>query len=220
MSIQFFLRFGQLEHLQQLLSSGHVYINRAKFFKKDLPHPRFDKNEGKLSISHLADAYIDIRPKGEVEWKKLNVQKGVFENSLNLEYTYIYSLFSILETETRESEFFEFSDDIKKMGKHFIIIRNPKEFMTRMLTALEKNSYCYEHGVVNYYDPQLDHKNLGLFHKGNQFQAQKEYRIAIGLESEGQEPQQEHIQFNIGSLEDIAEICETNQYRGLQFKWE
>lgn len=219
MSIQFLLKFGKFQHLKQLLSFGQIYIKQAEFFKQDIPHDRFDRTEGKLSIEHVADTFIEVRPSGTTDWKKLNVKTGVFEQSLKLDHRYIYSLFSILEIETRQNEFFEFSDDIKKMGDSYLLINNPREFMNRLLTTLDQGGYCYSHGIIEYYVPSGNHKKLGLFHKQSNYQYQKEYRIVIELNPDNNIQPPEHIKFEIGNLEDIAEICSIDQHKGLQFRW-
>ena len=43
MNIQFLLKFGEIEHLTELLNFGHVYIKPGDFFKKNIDHGRFDK---------------------------------------------------------------------------------------------------------------------------------------------------------------------------------
>lgn len=220
MTIQFLLKFGKFEHLNQLLSFGRIYVKHAEFFRQDIPHDRFDKTEGKLSIEHIANTFIEMRPSGTTEWKKLKVKTGVFEQSLKLDNCYIYSLFSILELETRQNEFFEFSDEIKKMGDSYLIINNPREFMNRFLTTLDQSGYCYRHGIIEYYDPSENHKKLGLFRKQNNYKYQKEYRIVIELNPENNTQLPDHIKVDIGNLEDIAEICSIDQYKGLQFRWE
>lgn len=212
-TIQFFLKFGQTEHLEQLLTKGRIYINNAHFFKKESSHGRFDIAKGRQTIIHVKDTILEVKASEEKEWKKLKVKTGLFENYVNIDRVFIYCLFCILSTETKEMPRFELTNDIKEMGESYLLIKNAKEFMHRVVVGLKQNNYQYQYDVVNYYDPKLDYQKLGLFHKQEKFKYQKEFRILIESEPT------EHIQFDIGNLEDISEICPVNKFKGFDFVW-
>ncbi len=214
MNIQFLLKFGKIEHLRQLLNSGRVYINCGSFFKQNIDHGRFDKAEGRISLQHLKDSFLDVRPKGESQWKRLSFQTGKFEYSFKISEYFIYSLYHFSDDETRSNSYFQFPESIKQMGDSYLLIKNPKQFMDRLIKGLEKNKFEYNYGVVTYYDETKNQDNLTLFHKPVSYAYQKEFRILV------KSHQKDPIEFNIGSLEDIAEILGINDYKGLHFKWE
>jgi hypothetical protein len=213
-TIQFFIKFGQTEHLELLLKKGRIYINYANYFKRESSHGRFDITEGRQTIIHSKDAVLEVKVPEEKEWKKLKVKTGIFENYINIDRVFIYCLFCILASETKEMPRFELTNEIKEMGESYLLIKNSREFMRRVVLGLNQNNYNHEYSIINYYNPESDHKKLGLFYKQEKYNYQKEFRILVESEPA------EHIQFDIGSLEDIAEICPTNKFKGFDFVWE
>ena len=213
MNIQFLLKFGKIEHLTELLNVGHVYIKPGDFFKQNIDHGRFDKTEGRQRLQNLKDSYFELRPKGESQWRRLNFQKGKFENWFKISEYFIYSLYYISEDETKENPYFQIPETMKQMGDSYLVINNPKQFMDRIEKRLEKTGFEFNYGIVNYYDETQDQKNLTLFHKPKSFEYQNEFRIL--LKSNLTVP----IEFDIGNLTDIAEIIGINDYTGFHFEW-
>ena len=85
--------------------------------------------------------------------------------------------------------------------------------MNRMVKTLDRINLECAHGLIEYYDENKNYDRLTLFHKPEAYKYQKEFRIVVNSKS------QDPLEFDIGSLRDIAEICHIDQYAGFQFKW-
>lgn len=213
MDIQFLIKFGKKEHLDQLLNLGHIYIKPTSYFKQNINHGRFDKTEGRLKLLNVKNSYLEVRPKGESEWKKLDMKSGKIEYWHNVSEFFIYSLFHISEQETREIEYYKLPAEIRELGEFYLFIKDPKAFMNRMVKTLDRINLECAHGLIEYYDENKNYDRLTLFHKPEAYKYQKEFRIVVNSKS------QDPLEFDIGSLRDIAEICHIDQYAGFQFKW-
>jgi hypothetical protein len=212
MKIQKFLKFGKEAHLKELLQ-GNIYINHSSFFKKDIQHGIYDKNEGRKSLVNLKESVIQIKEMTSTEWKSINITKGKIQSWNDMTDFHIFSLFQITENETRSMEYFSFSDEIRKMGDHFLIINNPKVFVDKMDSELNNCKYYFERATISYYDQTENQENVSAFHKTSEYEYQKEFRYLI--KGNTKQP----LRLKIGSLTDIAEIGETNKFKGLRFIW-
>lgn len=212
MEIQKFLKFGQETHLQEL-SRGNLYINHFNYFKKDLLHGIYDKNEGRRNLFHLKNSIIQIKPVTANEWKSLKVKTGKIEGWHDLSNLHIFCLFQLTSEECRMPGNFPFSEKIKAMGDHFMVIANPKAFIERVDKALYGLGYEFKRGLVNYYDESKDQMHLSPFDKTMDYIYQKEFRYLI--RGNITEP----MRIDVGNLSDISEICKTSDFKGLNFMW-
>lgn len=105
--------------------------------------------------------------------------------------------------------------EIKSYGPTYLLIKDPEEFLRRLKKYFKKNKIGSQCGKVQYYDDGIDQQALTLFHKRMKHKSENEYRIIAYKETTDKA-----LKFRIGSLEDISEICFTNQYTGFQFVWE
>lgn len=214
MSTQFFLKFGQREHIRDLLENGHLFINHSTFFKKkDSEFRRFDINEGRQSIKHYKDMTFEFRAEGESTWKKLFSPTGKFETWTDLESYHLYCLYNISIEDAKAKEYYPLDPEIKKMGDAYLLIQKPRIFVERLLNALQSEGFKVFYGQVNYYDESIDQTDLGFFAKTKEYGYQQEYRFII--KSSSNEP----LNIYLGSLEDIAELIETSKHVGFRFIW-
>ena len=214
MTTQFFLKFGQPSHIKNLLDNGHVYINHANIFKKpDFDFGRFDLNEGRNSIEHYTNMTFEFQPEGESKWKKLFSPHGKFEKWYDISKLHFYCLYNISIETTKQHEYYELGDDIKKMGESYLLVHKPQLFIDRLKTELKKLDYEFASGYVSYYNPDIDNTQLGLFSKTNEYTYQNEYRFVI--KNNDVQP----INIYLGNLSDIAEMVETSKHKGFRFIW-
>jgi len=214
MEIQFLLKFGQKEHIQTLLEDGLVYANSASYFKKNGDGGnRFDDAEGRLALKHLTNEILEIKALNDTEWKQLLVESGKFETYADLSLFHYYCLYLISAELTKTEGKLELDPSMKGLGNSFLLIHKPRLFVERLDTELEKSGYDFTKDQVNYYDESTDNFKLSLFHKKNAYQHQREFRYIIKADTESP------IQLRLGSLKDIAEMCDSNKYQGLKFIW-
>ena len=105
-------------------------------------------------------------------------------------------------------------DKDMQFGDTFLVIFNPKEFLSRIDKAMKRNNLYYKWGLVNYYDDQNQEGELGIFYKSNKFKHQNEFRIFV--ENELKSP----LILNIGNIEDICEIFKIEEFKRCRFKFE
>ncbi|ULQ53345.1 hypothetical protein [Flavihumibacter fluvii] len=211
--VQVLLKFGELPHISELLQFGNVFINPLSYFKKSINHGRFDKTEGRFSLTHLDSPKLELRLNENSEWRPINVLTAQLNEFGNDERIKSYSLFYITEEETKNNIPFELSLEMKKMGDYFLLITNPNEFMKRIEAHLNALGLNFNYSTVNYYDPTVNHQNLGFFDKPQQFDYQKEFRIIVESKVPGP------LEFSIGSLRDIAELMNSQNCQGFNFSW-
>ena len=82
-----------------------------------------------------------------------------------------------------------------------IVLIHAKEFLNRIQVQLSKHGYSFESRFVQYYDPKEIDGKIDAFQKRDIFSHQSEYRIFVENDKD------ESIKITIGSIEDIAQIC-------------
>lgn len=212
MQIQFFLKFGDKIYMERL-RDGELYVKTLADFKKDVNHMRYDKTEGLASIEHIKERYLQLKPKEATEWKNLKVNKGELKYWHDASKVHSYSLFYISEEQTRKEKYFIIPENMKEYGDYYLLITNPKEFITRIQNVLDYKKYKYDYSTISYYDPKENQNKLGFFHKDISHLGEQEFRILI--ETETLNP----LILDMGTLNDISEVIHVNQYSGLQFQW-
>ena len=122
--------------------------------------------------------------------------------------------------------------DMKDFGEYAIIIKNPKEFIRRIDTAVSNQNYQYICGDVKYHSMTLNNKTVKIKHsmpleleeplkikdflqrgkridydafdKCDSYRNQNEWRIAINNNVADEKP----LRINVGDLSDIVETAD------------
>ncbi len=86
-----------------------------------------------------------------------------------------------------------------------MIIKNPREFLERVRVAVSKLRFNTWSGLVSYFDPEVGIERLEreidvVFNKRDEFDYQREYRIAFDTGTKDCNP----VTLNIGKIDDIA----------------
>lgn len=95
-----------------------------------------------------------------------------------------------------------------------MVIFNPKEFLSRIDRAMKHINLKYSWNLVQYYDEKTHNGDLGVYHKPLKFKHQNEFRIFVEYNHESP------LVLNIGSIEDISEILEIEEFERVRFKFE
>lgn len=193
------LKFGKLQHLEDLLSRGRIRFAGAKSYGETTLTVAQQDNE--LEVRILADSKevqvckVDQRtlePTGQI----MPIGQVIFLLESPSDY-YISCM-----TSTYDRRFF---DDFN--ADAFLLINDPHRFVTTIFSAFEAISQGWtgKATFVNYYDPlKSDVPKNVYFEKGREYEYQKEYRIAL------LPPKTvltlEPLFLDIGSLSDYCEI--------------
>ena len=95
-------------------------------------------------------------------------------------------------------------DECRPLGEHAVVVNNVPEFIKRMETAAQFNSFRMARGSVRYYDPELFHGSFrdveSIFRKQDRHSYQREFRFVIdnGLVSDAP------MILEIGDIRDIT----------------
>ncbi|MCX2492990.1 hypothetical protein OQX63_05870 [Pedobacter sp. PF22-3] len=199
------LKFGKLEHLEALRHRGHLHCKPLNYFAdlKDECH-RGDPLE-KVNYMHNIDG-AEIRIKDvdapDSEYKRLGTaDTGVFQKSYEISPGNLFCTYSFrLDKEELQREF-TIPEDCRKLGNHYLVIKDFEEFIQRAGKRLSELNLTARHGFVGYKDFSKFTGTKTVFEKDITFEFQKEFRIFIT------NPTDLPLDIEIGSLEDISEIC-------------
>ena len=199
------LKFNDEKYIRTLRKKGEIFMNSPSSFKKnDANKERFDRFEGAKTNEFIKKGIIELRDKDINEWKKLSI----FNSNLNYfgDYTdyYLYSLYYITLEDLKSTDIFQIDTRMREFGSHFLMIRTPGEFLSKIKTYLDDNKYEYSFNSITYYDTKQGQKNLTLFHKPDNLKHQKEYRIIVKARMKTKP-----LLFRIGGIENCSEIFQT-----------
>lgn len=203
------IKFGQLEHLQQLRDEGLLYLNNLSYFwnieDEELRGDPFDcavqvirgpkvtmvmpdGNEATICTDYTAR----IRPS---EPEKINI-------------FCMYALRPLIEGA------FPVDEKNKRFGDHALILMDRDEFINRLESSLKSQMIVGDADIVEYVNDQHAGK-LGPFRKFNRFSYQYEWRLVC---YDG--PGEPRI-IRIGSIRDISAILPTDEVnRQIQIHFE
>lgn len=201
------LKYGQLEHLQDLLYNGNIYVNSIEEIRKHETEKegdfRNDPLEGirnfhsfrpvkvtMIPVSNKEKEPIVIHPENIKYWEK---PEKILGN--------ICSFYGITTKDFINNELIPIDEKMKEFGTHFILIKNFDEFINRINKAIENSTRTtWYYGFVKYFNEGNHVGEVNLFKKRSRFKYQKEFRLY--LESKSDKP----LFIKIGNIEDIASI--------------
>jgi len=199
-SLYLLFRRGKSEHIKALYEEGEVYLNTIDFIRKcDINAERSDPYDGIAQRLFL----------GNVEVKMCNVGKDIDKDGISLNAVNC----TLIEDSVQKGNIFcmsgifshhlsgdrkDINFDTKSFGESMILIYNPKEFISRIVSALHKEGYkdtIFQR--VSYYPNEFSGP-VGLFRKHERFSGQSEARLFVPNSEDAP------IKIKIGSLSDIA----------------
>jgi hypothetical protein len=188
------IKFGKLEHLQQLRDEGLLFLNNLPYFwnieDEELRGDPFDcavqiirgpkvtmvMPDGN-EVTVCRDYNLKIRPS---EPEKINI-------------FCMYALRPLIEGT------FPVDKRNKRFGDHALILMNRDEFIKRLESSLKSQRIAGDGDLVEYVNEDYNEK-LGPFRKFNRFSYQYEWRL-VCYDGPGKERE-----IRIGSIRDISVI--------------
>ncbi|TWX65940.1 hypothetical protein ESZ36_16690 [Colwellia demingiae] len=204
MKVALFAKYGQKEHLFNLLNKGELYLQPFSNYRKiEDDGVRGDPNEGVAEHRTIPNgSKLSIKIDGEYQ-EVAEITSGAMRTfGSNFEKFSIYCLYAVTENWSLES----LPDEIKKFGDHVAVIHNPKIFVERIKKVIsELNGDCFRQ-LVEYKSGDEFEGFIGPFVKHNDFQWQSEFRICINTDLLTDN------KINIGDLSDIISIYEAKDF--------
>jgi len=192
-----FLKFGEREHMEDLLQNGTIYMNSLYYFRKHSKHTaRHDKYEGISSLYNYPTGIIEDKARTiRVECQSVQISES-YEKTLGN----IYSLYCVSSYHIKDPFGFQIDKKNLAFGSFCIFVKDSLEFISRIKIALNKLGLPFNRGFVDYYNCKEMNGKVTLFDKPNSFEYQNEYRFYVYREST------EPLVLKIGNLKDIASL--------------
>ncbi|WP_026709450.1 hypothetical protein [Flavobacterium frigidarium] len=200
-TIRYLIKFGEEQNIKKLFYQGEVFMNTIKSFKKSTRIAIGDKYEGTISLKNFNKGQLTLEKFGEPLNLKIN-KLQLLENSDD-HLGNIFCSYALTDKLLVNKDKHTIDSRVNNFGSHCIIIKDVDKFLKAIFCQLDKNNIAYSHNLVKYHDYKKNDHILSLFDKSHHFSYQKEHRIIATTDSE------KPIVLHIGSLEDYAEIHET-----------
>jgi hypothetical protein len=208
------MKFGSQAYMERLLKLGEIYTRPLREFKKEDAHKRFDCMEGLKQLHYLNEkCKIFIKKHGDdtAKWLQVPITSGKSTVWFDVSQ-HNYSLFTVTGEQIQKEPYFVVPEGMRQFGDYIVVIRYPGEFLNRLMKICDETRVTgWTAGEVTYYDPNVDQNDLTLWHKPSDHAFAQEFRIIF--ENRSPEP----TSLFLGSLEDIADICHFDQYKGFKF---
>lgn len=214
-----FLKFGEREHLLDLMNKGMLHMGTLKQYstiEDPVSSLRCDQYEG-------AD-FLYQPDKVSLMINNVEIKKIVAPFTLTFDNSRLANCFCLFSMKAEKNKHYTEEDWISHLrvdkrnflfGDSCLIIREPPTFLKRFKTACQQANFAYKYGFVEYVDLQQHHGQYGPFRKPLNFSYQSEYRLLIENVVDGPRD------FIIGDLSDISEIVPSNEVNDLiSFRFE
>lgn len=196
------IKIGQKEHMEQLFTQGHFYMNTLDYFRKCEGMSQ-DPNEGARDVISGKRAKFSIIPQ--------NGEPAPIKGVISMQATSmedlkknVYSMHAVLENEP----FLDLGNF--KRGQFALVIENFSKFIQTLEEIKSKQNLNLSYQLVEYVDRNSYHGELGMFRKYKkyrEYEYEKEKEFRILLKPGAGKP----FSLYLGSLEDIAFIVEANE---------
>ena len=168
-------KLGRPEHIDELLSTGHVYMNTAAYYVGlEASDARHDSHEG-ASYAHAATG---ARLSKEVHGQFVPIATltgPVVHRSDELQAANLYCLHARRRSDC--CDVFTLND--LRFGEAGLLFLDYTKFLERLTAAAGASGHRVSYELVDYVDPETHRGPLGLFRKFVKHSAQREHRVAI-----------------------------------------
>ena len=212
-----FIKFGEKEHIEDLVHNGSLFLNTVYAFRDIDNDYRGDKNEGVSNVIQSENAIVEFSfPQefgGELGGKTIRIDKRnglegqILISNKSYRNTNIYSLYMV-----EASEQWKLDPRIDQFGDYGAFIYKPQVFLERVVNALDREGKQYSYGSVDYKDRASFEGELSLFNKFDSYRYQNEFRIIV--ENNADSP----MKLSIGSIDDIAYALPTECFHNVIIK--
>ncbi|WP_017734018.1 hypothetical protein [Nafulsella turpanensis] len=213
--IFFFLKFGSYEHMLDLYENGTIFFNSIDYFQKlEEQGLRGDNYEGTTRLSNYHEYQdlkvtltvpetgktIDLKP------SRLHLREFLSDLEGN-----VFCLYCLKTPDILDFDNFKIDSRVKEFGSHFVMITDLQRFLGEIKKQLDEQGIDFQNKVVQYYDRNKQNGELSLFHKPEEFEYQKEYRII--LFRRGNKP----FKIKVGSLKEYAHLLKVDAIDTIKF---
>lgn len=212
-----FLKFGDKKDIYDLYENGTIYFNTINFFQNlEEQGLRGDNYEGTTKITnyheydnfsvqiklHDSDKTFDMKP------SKLHLREYLKDIKGN-----IFSLYALKTPDILDINNFSIDKRVVNFGSHFVIIRDLRRFIAKITSELKRKKISHKFGLVHYYDRNKINQAIGLFDKPDEFEYQREFRIALYRK------EQNPFIIKIGSIKDYSMMFESVAINDIKFEF-
>ena len=213
--IFFFLKFGSYENMLDLYENGTIFFNSIDYFQKlEEQGLRGDNYEGTTRLSNYHE-YEDLKVTLTVpETGKtidLNPSRLHLREFLSDLEGNVFCLYCLKTPDILDFDNFKIDSRVKEFGSHFVMITDLQRFLGEIKKQLDEQGIDFQNKVVQYYDRNKQNGELSLFHKPEEFEYQKEYRIV--LFRRGNKP----FKIKVGSLKEYAHLLKVDAIDTIKF---
>lgn len=203
--IEFFLKFGKLEHIERLYLHGEIYMKPMEYYRVCDNKEIQDPLEGISEVENYNHVQVfELNETGDGPGRKIAELSGVFIGYPTEKIEgYLYCLYAL-----RKEDF----QMVEKLGLDSITI-DPQfddydyvafikadEFVRRFERAFQGSGVDVQHDLVKYIDFYSHTGPVNQFNKHIIHKQQREYRFFFPHGG------RDDICFSIGALEDICKI--------------
>lgn len=192
------IKFGKLEHLDQLRNEGLLYLNNLSYFWKiEDDELRGDPFDCAIQVIRGPKVTMVMPDGNEVTVCRDYTMKI---QPIEPEKINIYCMYAL---RPHIEGAFPVNERNLRFGDHALILINPNEFMRRLESTFKGQKIVAKGGLVEYVNDKHNGK-LGPFRKFDRFSYQYEWRLVCS----GGMGEPRKIQ--IGSIRDISAILPSN----------
>jgi len=203
------LKFGELEHLSDLLKNGTVYLSSIEDLRKEEKGESQEKDMRNDAVegahkyrSGGPGTAATTLPNGKpLSFSFIDI---MYYEAPEVILGNICSFYGITTDSFSDNQLLPVDEKMTYFGSHFIFIKDFHEFINRVDKALEKLKINWFYGYVEYFDEKQYDGEMHLFKKRSRFSFQNEFRIYLRTENISS------MKLDIGSIQDIAGIAPSN----------
>jgi hypothetical protein len=213
--VRLLVKFGKVQHLEQLQKEGLFYCNPIKYFLSiEDGKLRGDEMESVYKLQYMVKPDFEVKDanKPDAPWLKLNVTNAQYKESYSNPLGNIFSMSAFKIIANTNPSIFTIDNRYKEFGGHFLLVHNQAEFLERIKTALQVHSVSYKQGLVEYLELKKYTGSKTLFQKDLEYSYQEEFRIFLQTDSNSP------FTFSIGSIEHISELYDVEKVSLLHYK--
>jgi len=190
------IKFGRLEHLEELRTQGLIYMNTLPFFWNVENDPaRNDPFDCVNSMHRGSEGFVVVNEGLDLE-RKIPISHWDYkEHSSNPEHTNLFCMYGLF----RDDALVSIDSRNHNLGEYALVFHDAQEFIDRVRDYMKTEAVKGIFNLVEYVDNNYIGK-VGPFRKREKYRYQSEWRI-VWRDGSGdvRKPM-------IGSLEEISTI--------------
>jgi len=166
------IKFGKLEHLQQLQDDGLLFMNNLPYFWKiEDEELRGDPFDCAIQAIQRGPKITMVLPDG----KEVTLCRDYTMKILHLEPEKI-NIFCMYALRPHIEGSFPIDKGKQRFGDHALLLINPNEFLQRLESNLKSQKIVAKGDLIEYVNDEHTEK-MGPFRKFNRFSYQHEWRL-------------------------------------------